>query len=207
VTPPAVLRGSDAERPLVGSFEVNERCLEMLVNAARHEQTKSFALVAELRELLKSLTPEARRRAARRAFLLVDMEFANADWWHTVCTRPSQQIRTPSWRGSFPRGPAIQLGHATLMLAWGSLKVDVTTTRLLLGIAPPVADLILGLRFDELDRIARQRYRHVHPRWDDRPAIWRRLLIAAQTGDQQLMGACNLYALQLLAGELLPDAG
>jgi hypothetical protein len=144
---------------------------------------------------------------AMAPILLVDLEFANADWWHTVCTRPSQQIRTPSWRGSFPRGPAIQLGHATLMLAWGSLKVDVTTTRLLLGIAQPVADLILGLRFDELDRIARQRYRHVRPRWDDRPAIWRRLLIAAQTCDQRLMGACNLYALQLLAGKLLSDAG
>ena len=56
---------------------------------------------------------------------------------------------------------------------------------------------------DEIDRIAQKRFRHVRPRWDDRPAVWRRLLLAAETDDEKLMHEVNLHGLQLLAGELL----
>jgi hypothetical protein len=131
------------------------------------------------------------------------MEFANLDWWHAVRNHPSQQIRTPLWRGSFPRPSAIQLARATLLLAWNSLRADPVTARILLGMAPGVSELIAGLRFDEIDRIAQKRFRHVRPRWDDRPAVWRRLLLAAQAEDENLMGEFNLHGLQLLAGELL----
>jgi hypothetical protein len=197
-------RGDEDERPLFGAHEVNERCIEMLVNAARREQSRPFPLVSELSELLKRADPSTRQRAARRTFLLVDMEFANPDWWHTACNHPSQQMRTPLCRGCFPRGSAIPLAHATLMLAWNSLRADPAAARILLGMVQPVADLIAGLRFDEIDRVAQKRFRHVRPRWDDRPAVWRRLLLAAQSDDEKLMGAFDLHGLQLLAGELLP---
>jgi hypothetical protein len=197
--------GTADERPLFGFYEVNERCIELLVNDARTEQSRSFALVSELRELLKSADPATRQRAARRAFLLVDMEFGKPDFWQVVFSRPGQQLKTPLWRGSFPRGSAIQLAHATLMLAWNSLRTDPTTARILLGMAHPVAELIARLKFDEIDRIAHKRFRHVRPRWDDRPAVWRRLLLAAQSDDAKLLGAVNLHALQLLTGELLAD--
>jgi hypothetical protein len=196
--------GTEDERPLFGFYEVNERCIELLVNAARTEQSRSFALVSELRELLKSADPATRQRAARRTFLLVDMEFGNSDWWHTACHHPSQQMRTPPWRGCFPQTSARHLAHATLMLAWNSLRAHPATARILLGMAQPVADLIAGLRFDEIARVAHQRFRHVRPRWDDRPAVWRRLLLAAHSDDERLMGEFNLHGLQLLAGELLP---
>jgi hypothetical protein len=212
VTPPAptlrphaVADGSEAERPLFGSYEVNERCIEMLGNAARHEQDRPFALVSDLRALLKSLDPPTRQRAARAAFVLVDMEFANPDWWHTARTHPSQQMRPPLWRGCFPRPTAIQLARATLLLAWNGLRADPVTARILLGMAPGVSEIIAGLRFDEIDRIAQKRFRHVRPRWDDRPAVWRRLLLAAQGDDEKLMGEFNLQGVQLLVGELLPS--
>ena len=195
--------GSEADRPLFGSYEVNERCLEMLVNAARHEQDRPFALVSELRGLLKSLDPPMRQWAARLTFLLVDMEFANPDWWHAARNHPSQQMRTPLWRGCFPRPSAIQLARATLLVAWNGLRVDPVTARVLLGMAPGVSDVIAGLRFDEIERIAEKRFRHVRPRWDDRLTVWRRLLLAAQGNDEKLMSEFNLHALQLLAGELL----
>ena len=199
--PHSAPRGS--ERPLFGSYEVNERCIEMLVNAARHEPDRPFALVSELRELLRSLDPPMRQRAARLTFLLVDMEFANPDWWHAARNHPSQQMRTPLWRGCFPRPSAIQLARATLLLAWNSLRADPVTARILLGMAPGVSDVIADLRFDEIDRIAQKRFRHVRPRWDDRPAVWRRLLLAAQAEDEKLMGEFNLHGVQLLVGELL----
>jgi hypothetical protein len=177
----------------------------MLVSTARQEKTPSFALVSELRELLKSADRSMRQRAAQVSFLLVDMEFGNPDFWHVVCSHPGQQLKTPQWRGAFPRGSGIQLAHATLMLAWNSLRTDPATARILLGMAQSVGDLIAHLKFDEIDRIAHKRFRHVRPRWDDRPAVWRRLLLAAQSDDAKLLGAVNLHALQLLTGELLAD--
>jgi hypothetical protein len=191
--------------PLNGVYEVNERCLEMLVCAARHEDGRGHALVAELRELLKASNRTVRERAARVNFVLVDMEFADIDFWHTVCSHPGQQLKTPAWRGSFPRGSATPLAHATLMLAWNSLRTDPIAARVLFGMARPVAQLIMALRFDEIDRIARKRFRHVRPRWDDRPAMWRRLLLAAQSDDPKPLSALTLHAVQLLTGELLED--
>jgi hypothetical protein len=175
----------------------------MLVSTARHAETRSFALVSELRELLKSADRSMRQRAARVSFLLVDMEFGNPDFWHVVCSHPGQQLKTPLWRGSFPRGSAIQLAHATLMLAWNSLRSDPATARVLLGMSQSVSNLIAGLKFEEIERIAHKRFRHVRPRWDDRPVVWRRLLLAAQSDDAKLLGAVNLHAVQLLTGELL----
>jgi hypothetical protein len=203
--PYPVPRRSNGGPPFNGFHEVNERCIEMLLSTARHGETPSFALVSELRELLKSADRSMRQRAARVSFLLVDMEFGNPDFWHVACSHPGQQLKTPLWRGSFPRGSAIQLAHATLMLAWNSLRSDPVTARILLGMAQSVSDLITGLKFDEIDRIAHKRFRHVRPRWDDRPALWRRLLLAAQSDDAKLLGAVNLHALQLLTGELLAD--
>src|SRR6184192_836023 len=101
-SPPGTPGNRDEGQPLQGAYEVNERCIEMLVNAARHPPARPFPLISGLRELLKAADPSVRRRAARRSFLLVDMEFGNPDWWHTARNHPSQQMRTPLWWGCFP---------------------------------------------------------------------------------------------------------
>jgi len=204
-SPFPTLRRSSGGPPLNGLHEVNERCIELLVSAARNEETQSFALIAELRELLKSTDRSIRERAARVNFLLVDLEFGNPDFWHVACSHPGQQLKIPPWRGSFPKRSAVQLAHAALMLAWNSLRTDPPTARVLLGMAPSVSQRIAALRFDDIARIAHKRFRHVRPRWEDRPAVWRRLLLAAQSDDAGLIGAVNLHALQLLTGELLAD--
>lgn len=199
-------RPEAGEDPLLGGvFEVNERCLEMLVNAARQEPTGSFVLVRELHELFRTADPPVRRRAACRSFLLVDMEFGDADWWRGAGSHLSEPARLPYWRRSFPRTSGTQLARATLFLAWNSLRSgrDPATVRLLLGMTPEVGELIATLRFDQIDRIAQKRFRFVRPRWDDRPAVWRRLLLAARRDDSRLMGEFNLHGLQLLAGELM----
>jgi hypothetical protein len=193
---------------LGGAFEVNERCLEMLVHAARQAPGPSFALVRDLREMLKTAGPAVRHRAACRSFLLVDMEFGSSDWWRGAGSHLAEHARLPPWRGSFPRASGTQLARATLLLAWNSLRAarDPATARLLLGMTEEVGERIAGLKFDQIDRIAQKRFRFVRPRWDDRPAVWRRLVLAAQAQDSKLMGEFNLHALQLLAGGLLAVA-
>ena len=193
------------DRLLPGAFEVNERCLELLVHAARRESKGSFRLVGELRELLKTADPGVRRRAACRSFLLVDMEFGNSDWWRGAGSHLSQYARLPLWGRSFPPGSGTQLARAALLVAWNSLRAarDPETARVLLGMTPEVGDLIARLKFDQIDRIAQKRFRFVRPRWEDRPAVWRRLLLAARADSTVLMGEFNVHALQLLAGDLM----
>lgn len=193
------------DRLLSGAFEVNERCLELLVHAARQETKGCFRLVSELREILKTADPAVRRRAASRSFLLVDLEFGNSDWWRGAGSHLSQYARLPSWGRSFPPGSGTQLARATLLVAWNSLRAarDRETVRLLLGMTPEVADTIARLKFDQIDRIAQKRFRFVRPRWEDRPAVWRRLLTAARADSPTLIGEFNIHALQLLAGELM----
>src|SRR5207237_6968485 len=83
-------RGPLMPRPLQEVYEINERCLELLVQGARSERPERFFLVKPLREVLREMTPETRARAARRAFLLVDLEFANADWWRRAKNYPTR---------------------------------------------------------------------------------------------------------------------
>lgn len=199
-----MLRSSETEPSLQGFFEVNARCIEMLVSAARRESKQSFTLVAELRAPLIRLDPRMRERAAAHAFLLIDVEFGNADWWQAARAHSSQPLRGPLWKGVFPRESAVQLAVATLMFAWNSVRTDAARMLVPLGMTRAVAQIIASLRFEEVDRIARKRSAYARPRWEDRPAVWRRLLAAAEANDPKAMGAFRLHAVQLLAGDLLP---
>lgn len=182
--------------------DVNRQCIELLVDAARRPLESSFSLVSTLRETLKALTPEMRRRAAAKAFLLVDLEFSNAPWWQTVQARPKLALPTPSWQGCFPRSGAVQLTRATLVLAWHSLRAQ-THEPCLLGIAPAVAKMITELSLTEIDNLAVHRFRFVRPRWAHLPAVWRDLLHDAKACDVRRARDLSVRGLQLLTGELI----
>ena len=55
----------------------------------------------------------------------------------------------------------------------------------------------------DIERIVERRFRYIQPRWEDRPAIWQRLIQAASSPDIRLTREFTLRALQLLAGDLL----
>ena len=89
------------------------------------------------------------------------------------------------------------------MLAWHSLRADRDAACVLMGMTSAVADLIHDVPLPQLDEIAGRQFRHVQPRWQEQPAIWRALLNAAQSSRDRPMREFNLYALQLVAGALL----
>jgi hypothetical protein len=185
---------------------VNERCLELLVYAARSEPTPPCSLVFPNRDLLLQMTPELRKRAAARAFLLLDFEFGNVEWWTAVRQFPEKQFRGSTWRNPFPRRSAIPLTRATLMLAWQVIRTDGEMACVTLGIAEKVADIIATLQLTELDRIADRRHKHLEPRWADRPFVWRSLLLAALTSGSAALKRFEAYGLQLLTGDLASDS-
>ena len=184
--------------------EVNERCLELLVYAARADRVAPFSLVFPNRELLLEMTPELRKRAAMHAFLLLDFEFRNVDWWTAVRQFPEKQFRGTAWRNPFPRRSAIPLTRATLMLAWQAIRTGGEKARIVLGMSQRVAEIIGDLQLTELDRIADRRHRHLEPRWGDRPSVWRALLSAASAPEQPAAKRIDAYGLQLLTGDLVP---
>jgi hypothetical protein len=184
--------------------EVNERCLELLVYAARSERIAPFSLVFPLRELFLQMTPELRKCAAARAFLLVDFEFGNVDWWTAVRQFPDKPFRGTAWRNPFPRRSAIPLTRATLMLAWQAIRTAGEKARIVFGMAEKVAEIIGDLQLTELDRIAERRHRHLEPRWADRPVVWRSLLSIASAAEGAAMKQFDAYGLQLLTGDLVP---
>jgi hypothetical protein len=149
------------------------------------------------------MTPERRNYAAARAFLLVDFEFGNIDWWTAVRQYPEKQFRGTAWRSPFPRRSAIPLTRATLTVAWQAIRTDPRTACVVLGIADQVAEIIGNLQITELDRIADRRHRHLEPRWADRPGVWRSLVLAASAPESTAMKRFDAYGLQLLTGGLM----
>ena len=199
-----LLRGKgETDWPLAPLYHVNERCLTLLSEAARQEAHCASPLVIALRRPLLGMTPEWRTRASRRALLILDMAFRDHPWWVGARTQPRRTIRTLLEPDLFPAASARHLARATLVLAWHSVRADRTAAGVLLGISSPVTEIIAGLTLEELDWIAERRFRALRPRWEDRPALWRKLLLSAESSDFRKERESNLLALKLLAGELL----
>lgn len=198
-----MLPGADSF-PHAGVVEVNEQCLELLVHQARTAPIPPFQLVMDLRDSLRQMTPERRKRAAARPFLLLDLEFQNPEWWDAVRRYPDKKFRTSSWRGSLPRRSGLPLARATLLLAWQGCRAHLETACILFGMSRAAAEVIIELQLTEIDRIADRRFRHLHPRWQDRPDVWRLLLAAAESPSAASLRRTDIHALALVAAELMP---
>jgi hypothetical protein len=193
-------RGLSVLETLAPVHDVNERCIEMLAQIARGDRPDSLALVLQLKDLLTPLTPDSRARAARRPLLLTDLQFSNVPWWRRARDHPARPVPPPIGCGDFAKPAALQLARATVLVAWHSLRSSAQSA-VLLGVEPEVAEVIAGLSLSDIEILVGRRFRHVRPRWEDRPAIWRVLLSAAASTDFRKMRDFNLYSLQLATGE------
>src|SRR5882762_5149209 len=90
---------------------VNEYCIEIMTQAARADRPGTLPLVRELRDVLLQMTPEMRARAARRTFMLADMELGNGEWWRCVKQYPGRPLPLAEARGDLPRSQAVQLAR------------------------------------------------------------------------------------------------
>lgn len=182
--------------------DVNERCLDLLIGTARMAAAPHSDFIAQLREPLCALGGSARTLAAGCPFLLVDMQFRNAEWWRAVSTHPTRARDAGTWLTAFPRQRAVALTRAALVLAWYTARTDRDAAVALFGLAPPVSDLIATLPLPHIDRVADRHFRQLRPRWEDRPAVWRQLLISVRAGPEAT-GDFALRGLQLMAGDWL----
>lgn len=189
--------------------ELNEHCLEMLEKLAERPTEEirvdgAFEIVRLHRDLWRRLDKNARRRAARCPFLLVNVKFQNETWWRSAkddCSEPHKDADTASF---FPAKTARELMGETLMLAWLTARSDPRTATLLLGLAPTVAEIIASLRPRDIRRIVAQHSRQLRPRWEASPRFWQQLLVAAKGGNDSSLIDVHLNGLQLLGAELIP---
>ena len=179
--------------------EVNERCIELLVHAARSEARPPFSFVTPLREILRDSSPAIRRKAATRCYLLVDMSFADPDWWRTVPHRPDRTVRVRRWEDGFPRRIAVPLARSSLMLAWQGVRADMDVASALFGMHRKVAEVVNAMQLSDIDLLSERHFRRIKPRWADRPSIWRALLLSARAETPAAARDVNLHALRLLA--------
>lgn len=206
-TPPEEEHTPPPIRPRQEVQRVNQRCIEMLTQAARVARPDVSPLVTELREALLQMTPETRARAACRTFLLVDMELGNTDLWRRFKSHPARAEPAIKGRGTFARAAAIQLARDTLILAWYGVRADSHGARLLLGLSAAVSDIIAGLSLRDINRIAERQFCYLRPRWEDRPDLWRNLFSASQTPDIRRARDVNLRGLQLIVGAIVIPTG
>lgn len=184
---------------------LNERCLELLTQLARTEREQpTLAIVNQHRSLWRSLNATARKRAARTPFLLVDVHFQDADWWRSVKdSRPNRRSKMVLHAGLTGK-IASELMRETLMLAWSTVAFERGAASILFGMTPAVSSIIAELGPQDVERIAARHSRYLEPRWEDFPALWGKLLVAARDGHEEALHEIHLHGMQLIGSELLP---
>ena len=193
---------ADALAPIC---DINEQCLQMLVETARASQSSAEPFIRQLLTLIQSLDATTLATAARFPFLLVDFSFRDPEWWNAIATGDDSASSDVAWLSPFSRTTTTALARATIMLAWHTVRIDAETSVVLLGITPEVAHLLRSLRLQDIDRIAERHFRRIRPRWEDRPGVWRRLLTCAKSTEVETARDFVLHALQLTASAALPN--
>ena len=194
---------TDALAPIC---DINEQCLQMLVEAAHVPSTANEPFIRQLLALISSLDATTLSTAARFPFLLVDFGFRDLEWWSEITAAAEPVASESPCPSLFPRSAAIALARATLMLAWHTVRTDTEASVVLLGITPTVARLLRSQRLQDIDRIAEQHYWGLRPRWEDRPGVWRQLMFCAKSTEVDTAHDFVLHALQLTASAALPKA-
>jgi hypothetical protein len=184
---------------------LNERCLELLTQLARADgQRTSLTIVNQHRNLWRGLSATARKRASRTPFLLMDLNFQNAEWWRLARDPRTGRQRKMLLHVAFTGKIAGELTRETLMLAWSTVAFHRGAASVMLGMTPAVASIIAVLGPQDVERIAARHSADLQPRWEDFPAFWGKLLTAARDGDEEALHEIHLHGAQLIGSELLP---
>jgi hypothetical protein len=199
---PALLGAWDST--LLGHLsELNLRFLEQLVRASRAAANPlRTPLLSQLRADWQRLSPARLLQLAECPYLLMDAGFALPGCWGGPA---ADQVRdeTVVIRGcGFAEVMGTDLVRRMLVLAWHLARANPLAARITLGMSDACISLIAARSIAELERLAETRPEWVRPRWEDRPEVWRQLLLAAANGPELRLRQLQLRGLQLLASGL-----
>jgi hypothetical protein len=184
--------------------DLNARCLEAIgkrlgrAAAARPDEIDQTDI-----DLWRRLDESARHRAARCPYLLVEMRFDDAAWWEDAKRAAMKPTPNPTVLSAGAAGLGRALANDALTLAWWTARADQRTAMLLFGLDPRVAAVISSLSPVEVRRITARSGNQLRPRWVRNRRMWRDLLSAAISADDEALTDIHLYGIQLLGGDLL----
>lgn len=187
--------------------ELNEQCLELLCAQAAAPARSPPPLLAELEPLWSGLDGEARRRAARCPFLLVDAGFTHDADLPRGTQMAVRDREPPQPRAAFFTVPrAVEVARLVLAYAWHLVRSERTAARLFLGLPARCAERMAGCSLRQALEAAESEPGILRPRWSDRPGVWRELLRAAASEESTAMERFRTHGLQLLAADALARA-
>ena len=183
--------------------QLNERCIELLCDvAAADSRHTALPIITENREIWVRLEPEARHRAARMPFVIVDAKFSDDAWWRRVAESLANGAGAEAPSNGLPRESSEQLMNEMTMFAWQTARWDQTVAQLSLGMTPSVAKVIAALTPKQVREISARESQVIEVRWANDPPFWRDLLLAAMAGSDERLAELRLHAKLLLCGEL-----
>ncbi len=195
---------TDALAPIC---DINEQCLQMLVDVARTNPSSADPFLSEILTLTATLNSQTLATAARFPFLLLDFGFSEPTWWRDISGESDDPAAELTWLTPFPRATTTRLARAIIMLAWHTVRTDSEASVVLLGVTPEVAGILQSIRFHTIDDLAERHARRLRLRWADRPGVWRQLIACAKHTEIDVAHEFVLHALQLTAGTALPTGG
>ncbi len=182
--------------------DLNEQCLELLLEQAHCGDASGSAPLRELGELLPALDAPSRRRAATCPYLLVDAGFADPHRWRWA-SAPRVADREPVAGAAFFTVPGVtRLAHQIFNNAWYMARMQPVGVTLFLGMPAGCAALLRACTMRRLTDLAERQTSWLRPRWINRTPLWRELLMAAIAGEEPALERARLRGVQLLAGEL-----
>lgn len=184
-------------------YKLNEECLGLLSGVAADKVAPERAWLVANRELWAKLSPEARKRVARLPFVILDLHFADEEWWRRVTDARESAVREPDPTNGFPQDLSERLVQETLMFAWQMAQSDRTSAQVTFAMRPAVAEMIGALMPGDVREIASRWQGEIRLRWDNNGGFWGGLLVAAQTGDADRLAELQLHAKLLALGPLV----
>jgi len=183
-------------------MELNEQCLELLIEEALLRSAHAPPMFRELVELWSQLNVASRRRAAACPFLLVDAGFADPYRWRWTGGNRVGDGEPISYTAFFTAATAARLAHQVFTNAWYIARTQALSAGLYLGMPSHCVTLLRKWTMRQITELGNQHAGWLRPRWPGRVRLWRRLLGAAISGDGLSLEMARLHGVQLLAMEL-----
>jgi hypothetical protein len=181
----------------------NARCIELISVVAADEPGRFIPAISNNRSLWLGLPVEACRRVAGVPFVLVDVHFADAAWWHrTIQALSEMRVVGPGVR-DFSLDASTNLTHETIMFAWQLVGSNRMAAMLAFGMIPPVAEMLATLTPRDLPEIAARHPSAACLRWVDDASLWSGILQAATSADEKRLARLRLHTKLLLCGDLV----
>ena len=175
--------------------QLNEQCIDLVCQLATALSIQELPpFLAQNRDLWRLLEPDARRRVAAFPFVIVNLHFNHLEAWlqakeGLLMSSPASTLYT-----GVPPRHFEDLALDTLLFARQTAREDVNVAKAMFAMTTSVASLIASLSMSQIRAIASANTSELKVRWDSDPELWRDLLLACRTGDEQPLAAVRRQA-------------